>query len=216
MRVYIGPYKNWIGPYQIADWLQYIGVSEDTCYKIGSWLAGGEGRDSWLMKLCTFIHNSSVRNVRVDIDNYDTWNMDGTLAIIILPMLIQLRDTKHGSPGSMDGFQQTSNSAQFCFDFYEEGDTAADEAGHQQWKDIMDEMIWAFEQIQPDYDWEEQYWKVHPKMDMKEYPEDIGQTSVPVRWEVQGEADWEGMKAHGERIQHGLELFGKYYSNLWD
>lgn len=216
MRVYIGPYPQWIGPYQIADWLQYVGVSADTCHKIGGWLSGSDEKDSVLMKLCTWFAGHNKQFVHVHIDKHDTWSMDSTLATIILPMLIQLRDTKHGSPASMDGFQQTSNNAQFCFDFYEEGDSLAAEAGHQQWKDILNEMIWTFEQIHPGYDWEDQYWLVHPKMDMKDYPEDEGKTSIPVRWEVQGEADWEGMRAHSERIQRGLDLFGKYYTNLWD
>ena len=35
MKVTIGPYRNWIGPYQIANSLKKIGVSDDTCYKLG-------------------------------------------------------------------------------------------------------------------------------------------------------------------------------------
>jgi hypothetical protein len=29
MRVKIGPYRNWVGPYQLADLLQKFGVSKD-------------------------------------------------------------------------------------------------------------------------------------------------------------------------------------------
>jgi len=32
------------------------------------------------------------------LDPYDTWNMDHTLALIIVPMLKQLKATKHGAP----------------------------------------------------------------------------------------------------------------------
>ena len=38
------------------------------------------------------------RDIQVQIDPWDTWSMDHTLAHIILPMLKQLRNTKHGSP----------------------------------------------------------------------------------------------------------------------
>ena len=38
------------------------------------------------------------RTINVRIDDFDTWSMDHTLAPIILPMLIQLKETKHGSP----------------------------------------------------------------------------------------------------------------------
>jgi hypothetical protein len=34
----------------------------------------------------------------VKIDPWDTWSMDHTLAPIILPMLKQLKATKHGAP----------------------------------------------------------------------------------------------------------------------
>ena len=36
--------------------------------------------------------------VEVHIDRWDTWSMDYTLAHIVLPMLRQLKETKHGSP----------------------------------------------------------------------------------------------------------------------
>ena len=37
MKVYIGPYRDWIGPYQIADKIPFL--SEDTRDKIGDWLS---------------------------------------------------------------------------------------------------------------------------------------------------------------------------------
>lgn len=216
MKVTIGPFKSWIGPYQIADWLQYIGYSEDECHNIGKWLAGGDDKESLLLKLCTWIDNKRKRTIKVRIDKFDTWSMDGTLSIIILPLLKQLRDTKHGSPGSMPAFSQTSEHSQYCFDFYEDGNAAAWEAGHEQWKQILDEMIWAFEQLQPDVDWEDQFWRVHPQIDLSKHPEDEGKETTPLRWTVKGDCDWEGMKRYGERIQAGLELFGKHFSDLWD
>ena len=38
----------------------------------------------------------------VKIDHYDTWSMDHTLSPIILPMLKQLKEKKHGAPGVDD------------------------------------------------------------------------------------------------------------------
>ena len=215
MKVFIGPYKSWVGPYQLADKLSVFGLSEDRCHDIGEWLSG-RNKDSWLLKLCQWIDSKRVRDVSIIIDNYDTWSMDSTLALLILPMLKQLRDTKHGSPCDMPAFSQTSNSAQLCFPFYEDGDTLADDTGHQQWKDILNEMIWAFEQLQPDVDWEDQYWKVRPEIDLEPRDEDEGKTTRPIRWKTEGECDWEGRRAHGDRIQNGLELFGKYFNDLWD
>ena len=148
------------------------------------------------------------RKVSIRIDKYDTWSMDHTLALIILPMLKQLKETKHGSPGSMLGFQQTSNNAQVCFDFYAEGDELANEAGHKQWDEIMSEMIWTFEQIAND-NWEDQYWLVQPEIDFNAEGHEL-------KWITRGECDWKGMELHQERIKNGLKLFGQYFESLWD
>jgi hypothetical protein len=79
----------------------------------------------------------------------------------------------------------------------------------------MGEMIWAFEQLN-DENWENQYWITHPELDFTKHPEDEGKTAIPVRWKVEGAADWEGMEKHRARIQNGLRLFGVYFQNLWD
>ena len=42
--------------------------------------------------------NKGERKIDIQIDRYDTWNMDHTLALIVLPMLKQLKKEKHGSP----------------------------------------------------------------------------------------------------------------------
>jgi len=81
---------------------------------------------------------------------------------------------------------------------------------------FLNEIIWTFEQIHPDFDWEEQYWEVHPEIDFSDHPEDEGKVSTPIRWSVEGKCDYDAMRKHGKRIQAGLELFGKYYQNLWD
>ena len=91
MKVYIGPYKNWIGPYQLANMIPFI--SEDTSEKIGDWLS-----KTWVNDFCEWYYSKLKRKIKVRIDKYDTWSMDNTLALIILPMLKQLKETKHGSP----------------------------------------------------------------------------------------------------------------------
>jgi hypothetical protein len=65
----------------------------------------------------------------IRIDAWDTWNMDNTLAIIILPMLIQLKETKHGIP------------SQFCLD----GESWT--VGETKWNAVLDKMIWSFSEI---------------------------------------------------------------------
>ena len=91
MKVYIGKYVKWWGPYQLAELIPF--VSEDTQDKIGSWLSR-----TWVDDVCEWLNSKTKRKIEVRIDKYDTWNMDNTLAHIILPMLKQLKETKHGSP----------------------------------------------------------------------------------------------------------------------
>lgn len=236
MKVDIGPYTNWIGPYQIADmiffWVEKYPSDENLEKrwdyrmhdKLGPWLAGGKDKDSLLMKLCNWIHSKKKRRMKIHIDNYDVWSMDSTLSPIILPMLKRLKEVKQGSgyidledvPESMRMTSTEEWDEQMTFDFYQEPNLQNVKCDvHTRYEWVLDEMIWAFEQLVDD-NWEEQYWITHPEIDFDDYPEDEGKTSRPLRWKVKGECDWEGRKKHEERIDNGLRLFGKYYRTLWD
>lgn len=185
MKINIGPYLNWWGPYQIVELLTHLGVSEDTCHR---W---AENSPEWFTKLCEWIHAKRHRKIRVYLDKWDTWSMDSTLACIILPMLIQLKATKHGSPGDLEEFDQTSNSAQHCFEFYEEGDEIAWKKGADHWDVIMDKMIYSFCEINKDN--EPEFWNAE-----EEYYDKVKAL------------------AYYAKVQEGLDLFGKYYTSLWD
>lgn len=206
----IGPYKSWVGPYQIASVLRFVGVSADKQHRVGKLLSG-----TWVNSLCEWVESKRSRKVDIRIDPYDTWSMDSTLAVIILPMLKQLKRTKHGIPNSL-GAPDSTTAHQLTFDFYTDEDPRIWEAAAQEWESVLDEMVWTFEQLQPDCDWENKYWTVLPELDLDDYPEDKDKTIVPVRWKVVGECDWEGMNAHNNRICRGLKLFGKHYRDLWD
>jgi hypothetical protein len=187
MRVYIGPFKSWWGPYQIAGLLKYIGVPEESRHKIGEYLA-----DTKLDDLCQWIDSKRKRNVKVKIDRYDAWNADGTMAIIILPLLKEFRRQGGGAPQSMEGFKYDSSmTGQEVFEFYKEDDQLSNDIAFKQWDEILDEMIWTFEQLHPDNDWESQY-------------------SAAAKF------DSPGWKKHHERIDAGLTLFGKYFRGLWN
>lgn len=147
--------------------------------------------------------SNKERKIKVRIDPWDTWSMDHTLAHIIVPMLKQLRATKHGAPGDMPAFQQTSNNAQLCFPFYEDEDDYAWNVGQQQWEEIMNKMIWSFEQLLDD-DRDLQFWSEIPRFDKK------------LRRISGGVYDEKAAQAYDEKVREGFELFGKYYQGLWD
>ena len=129
------------------------------------------------------------QKTKIRIDRYDTWSMDHTLAPIVLPMLKQLKATKHGAPMvDMEDVPKELRATKKQLDAYgKNGDT--DPKFFERWDWIMDEMIWAFEQKSRD-GWEEDY--CYNKWDM------------------------EGLKAHQERMTNGFRLFGKYFESLWD
>lgn len=246
MRVYIGPYKNWYGPYQLAETLCFWAKKEtdevgfprtpDWVHRFGEWLSGYKddghgnnvGKNSVLYKFLLWLDKFKKRKIKIRIDKYDTWNMDSTLAIIILPMLKQLKNTKHGSPivdleDVPEHLRATTTEdydSQLTFDFYKEHEVKEGQVDtHARWNWVLDEMIWAFEQLQPDVDWQEQYtsgcvdWR--SKKSEKQYN---GQHLYEM---VEGpkhtyKLDYDGMKKHQDRIDNGLRLFGKYYQGLWD
>jgi hypothetical protein len=196
MKVKIGPYLEWWGPYQIFALFQKIGFSEDTTDR---W---AENSPEWFTNLCQWIYDKRKRTVKIKIDKYDTWSMDSTLALIIIPMLKQLQATKHGTPMAMfDDMDATM-------------DPEANDRAIEKWDNTIRHMIWSFEQlIEEEHD---AFVIVEGKMDMKTYPEDEGKNCTPLRWEREYEVRWDAMAAYHERIQEGLDLFGKHYRSLWD
>jgi hypothetical protein len=152
--------------------------------------------------------DSKKRNIKVKIHNYDTWSMDNTLAHIIVPMLKQLKGTKHGSPWVND--EDVPEQYRSTNALPKENDYDTDQYHHDRWDWAINEMIWAFEQELKD-DWESQYYQFEdcePDPTAETFLEQLGTKLI---WE-----DPEGRKAHQERMTNGFRLFGKYYQHLWD
>jgi hypothetical protein len=216
MKINIGPYKNWIGPYQIAEKILFWKDKYDdkTVHEFGKWLSENkDGKDSLLTKFCTWIDSKRKRKMKIHIDGYDVWNMNNTLGHIILPMLKLLKEKKHGAPWTDDEDVPEGQNLRSTEAPKKENDYDTDENHFKRWDWIIDEMIWTFEQYT--IDWEDQYysgvhdivWKKKGDSDfyeMKKGPKDTFKV------------DNEGMQKHRERMQNGLRLFGKYYDGLWD
>jgi len=196
MKVKIGPYVKWWGPYQLAELIPF--VSEDTQDKIGSWLSR-----TWVDDVCEWLNSKTKRKIKVRIDKYDTWNMNNTLAHIILPMLKQLKETKHGS--------QWVDNEDVPEHMRHGGDD--DNWVHYKWEWVLNEMIWAFEQ-ELDDEWEDQFVHGEPDIEWIDIPgTDYSEMKQKNRnyW-----VDREGIKEYNDRINNGFRLFGKYYRGLWD
>ena len=140
---------------------------------------------------------------KVRIDKWDTWSMDHTLAPIILPMLVQLKETNHGAPNvaMSDVPKELRATKAQLLEYAKSGE--ADPKHFERWDWIMGEMIWAFEQKCRN-DWMVDY-----------YGEWVEDPTKPLGGSHINYDD-EGRKKHQERMTNGFRLFGIYFENLWD
>jgi hypothetical protein len=146
--------------------------------------------------------NGADRKIKVKIDDYDVWSLDNTLAHIIHPALIRLRDVKHGSPTVLDEDVPEHLRA----------DNENDVKVHDRWTWVLNEMIWAFGQEL--IDWEDQFHAGEHDLQFEELPD--GNYEMKRGPKDTHVFDAEGYRAHNARIQNGFRLFGTYYSGLWD
>lgn len=177
------------------------------------------------VKIGKFPKGSGERRVDVQIDEFDTWDIDHTLAHIIYPMLLQLREKKQGVPSEVvDNIGGEDYVAQGSFDFYKETYQESWEKACGRWDEILDKMIWSFEQLTKN-DYDQLYHHGKAEYDFVEadklYPNPISGKMEKTYQMVDKNPDehWydsDGHRLHEERIQEGLELFGRYYRNLWD
>lgn len=165
MKVYISNYRDhWLSPYTIIEKVLFWRKKDILLF---SW---EEKVVRVLTPICSgvkwVLDKIHPRVEYVKLDYWDTWAMDSTLAIIITPMLKQLKATQHGHPIGLT---------------------------EKQWHKIMDKMIWSFECLSSDsgfhgFKFEGDYTRITSRRYHK----------------------------HMEKVQEGLDLFGKYYMNLWD
>lgn len=281
MKVHIGPYVDWIGPFQLASYFKHLNIfitgaqylvngivwliapflppgfaavivsvnawfekkkfddyRDDRLHQLGEFFAHGFAKQTeeqkktfkddrpktWLYKLCEWIHEKKKRKIKIKLDPWDTWSMDSTLSLMILPLLKQLKECTHSSgtialedvPEELRYSETEEYDCQFCFDFYHEENVVKKECDvHTRYKWFLDELIWTSEQLQPDYDWEDQ--SRSGEIDFRFEPcEDNPMLHQMVRGPNDTyEMDWEAREKHQARINNGLRLFGKYYQTLW-
>ena len=245
MKVYINKYKDhWISPYTMID---YVFFWKDWS-KCSRWsldqsleddvnvTKGGKSRyverPEWVDKLADFLNPISLaiqwvwdkidRKIDyVKIDRWDTWSMDHTLSYIILPMLKQLKDSKHGGPRVDD--EDVPDEIKSTNAKPKENDYDTDDFWFDRWDYVLDEMIFAFE-CKVDDSWQEKFRS--GEIDMTWIPVDKEGNEVPKGQHTHYqmghgpnhtyECDYEGMEKVQKRITNGFRLFGKYYEGLWD
>ena len=202
MYVKMRNYPEFIGPRYLADlvffWIKDDPNSEEDTIKdkFGDWLYGSHDSPSWLQKFCEWVHKKQCeRRVTVRIDKFDTWGMYSDLAVIILPMLKDLQNIKQGAPYIDDEDVPEHLRSTSAPPKVNEWDI--DDNFFYRWDYVLEEMIWAFEQIIDDDDAEfEAHYHILPDGSKGEWMRDE-------------------FEEHNDRMQNGTILFGKYFRNLW-
>lgn len=222
MKVNIGKYTRSFGPKELAKMILFwmpdqhdemgFKVYNEKVRRLGEWLAYGEvKRDlevgetvnfrrnpTWLYKFLMWIGDKKQRKIDVRIDPWDTWNMDDTLSLIVLPMLKQLKEQKHGSPHVDDE------------DLPEEMKSATI---HEKWDYIIDQMIFSFDTKVNNPDWEDQFFSGN--YDLKVVKTQDGNFRLVEDENNTYGIDWNARNEQKERISNGFRLFGKYFECLW-
>lgn len=86
-------------------------------------------------------NGNKKRKIKIKIDDYDLWNADMTIAIILVPLLKQLKNSKSGAPhvSNEDVPKHLHSTSKDQFEI--------DDLYFNRWKWVLDELIWTFKQI---------------------------------------------------------------------
>lgn len=144
------------------------------------------------------------RKVVVKIHPYDAWNGFHTMSLIILPILKEVRAQKQGSPWVDDTDVPDNLGIRSTDITREENDWGWGNNVFKRWDFVLNEIIWAFEQI-VDETSDDKFFNHHET----EY--DINNIN---NWKGCG-FDKEGYDKWQARKQNGLRLFGKYLESIW-
>ena len=181
------------------------------------------------VRIGRYPEGESKREINVVVHGYDTWNMDHTLALIIVPMLKQLVKTKHGAPWvSPDDVPESLRPNDNEIDAYHFGGLT-DDNFFKRWDYVLGEMMYAFESKTADDDALSKYFtydsddkiEFEPEgpAQLRLFPDEDGNTEDYEYYSmkpIHSKFDKEGYQKETDRIQNGFRLFGKYYQSLWD
>jgi hypothetical protein len=159
MKVTIGPYVDrWVSRVHTRYMDRKYGYVDWPNYAPSKGLGPGKHqpfKEAFLEKLediLQTIYNCTInlfldrreQKVKIRIDRWDTWSMDHTLAPIILPMLKQLKEDKHGAPFvyEKDVPEELWPPKEQISAIYQ---GQIDDNYFKRWDWVLDEMIYAFD-----------------------------------------------------------------------
>jgi|26BtaG_2_1085354.scaffolds.fasta_scaffold18337_2 hypothetical protein len=120
----------------------------------------------------------------------DTFSLDATLAPIICAGLKKFKDTISSTDwgGYPNGFKT-----------------------EEDWHEVLDKMIWSFENVDFEIGLPPEYWEEFDGLDPLEV---ITRERTPTQKVLWGEY-MDNCEAHQEKLQEGFDLFAKHFRSLW-
>lgn len=217
MKIWTSKYRNhWVSPYRILTKICFWEKDEDRIYNLKDdpknpyelWVKILEPVCRVWQRFLDLVH---PRIEYIKLDRWDTWSFDHTMAEIILPGLKQLKETKHGAPFVDD--KDVPKELRSTNADPKENEWDIDSNHFKRWDWILNEEIWAFEQLTKD-DAESQFFD-HSAYDgsrlgTDEWLDDLTNAVSKVKYDKEGHAAWQA------RMDNGFRLFGKYYRCHWD
>jgi len=148
----------------------------------------------------------------------ESWDFKSALASWALPRLKYMKDNLHGYPTCLipeEKWEEISAGKEIENHGYigrdiDEGWNIREEYGMKEWNKILDKIIWSFEN--------------HDNEPMPTEPEDYDSRCNMIKYDDGSTEyedlddrpwDWTECEAHDKKVQEGLDLFAKYYKDLW-
>lgn len=224
MRVYMGPYKNPFSVYCLERWWlerrygeKFYDIEEENYTKVDNFVI------SFCKKIQLILNNTinkffKERKIKIKIHDYDIWSMDSTLALIIHPMLLKLKENKHGSPivdaEDVPEVLRPDPNRDKMYENKEIEYWEIDNTIEKRWDWVLDEIIFAFS-CELDDEWEDQFYSGQADHIFVKN-EETGLTEMKYGPKHTFKIDKDAMEKEWDRRKNGLRLFGKYYHGLWD
>lgn len=216
MKVNIGPYRDrWVSSIHRNYMDKKYGVlSPENQTRFEVFLEWVQSR---LQSLYDFTINKVLdkreRKTKVKVDDYDVWNAEHTLAMVIYPTLRYLMEAECGAPDVDNEDVPEHMRREDHYPVTEDGFVGSDDAWFERWHYVLNEMTWTFSKLS-DPDWEhDEYFHDGLVEGMRQFPSDegIGKVLETPDFSV----DEEGLEQANKRIEEGLRLFGKYFRSMW-
>ena len=153
-----------------------------------------------------------VRKNHVVCSETDAWEADWTIAQMVLPLLLQVKKDKRGAPVVDDVYVPEELRSTACAPKENKWDT--DDNWFKRYEYVLDEIIFAMQEIANDYENEPDMYEKVREMTLSEIDPNTMTGEIDTGLKIIPHMEALNKDYHA-RIQNGLKLFGVFFTSLW-